>query len=134
MHSIEHINYIKAPVSVLYRTLTTEDGLAQIWTKKLNVKPETGYINEFDFDEGYITRMKIIKLHENNKITWECIASDQEWIGTRISFELTEIDGRTTILLKHSNWRELTDFYRWCNYNWAMFLYRLKTYCENQPK
>ncbi|GGM93953.1 hypothetical protein GCM10010967_28860 [Dyadobacter beijingensis] len=28
------------------------------------------------------------------------------------------------------NWRELTEFYQWCNYNWAMFLLSLKDYCE----
>lgn len=132
MYSIEHINYIKAPASVLYKALTTREGLAQIWTKKLNVEPEADYINEFDFDEGYITRMKIIELHESNRIIWKCIASDKKWVGTNISFELSEEKGITTIVLKQDNWRELTDFYRWCNYNWAMFLYRLKAYCENQ--
>ena len=101
--------------------------------KKPNLAAETamGPINEFDFDEGYITKFIILELVENSKIVWECIASDEEWIGTKVSFELTGKDNRTTIILKHFDWRERTDFYRWCNYNWAMFLYRLKNYCEN---
>lgn len=132
MESIELINYIKAPISTVYQTLTSEDGLGQVWTKKLTVKPQIGFINEFDFDEGYITKMKIIELQENNKFVWECIESDQEWVGTGISFGLSENEGTTTIILRHFNWREITDFYRWCNYNWAMFLYSLKTYCESE--
>ncbi|WP_236778451.1 SRPBCC family protein [Pseudalgibacter alginicilyticus] len=101
MESIEHINYIKAPISKVYNTLISEDGLGNIWTKKLQVKPEVGFVNEFDFYEGYITKFKILKLVENSKIVWECIESDEEWIGTKVSFELTEKDNKTTIILKH---------------------------------
>ncbi|PZD76548.1 SRPBCC domain-containing protein [Mesonia sp. K7] len=130
MESIEHINHINAPMSSVYDTLTTEKGLSQIWTKKLKVRPEIGFVNEFDFDEGYLTKFKVLELVENNKIVWECVASDREWVGTKVSFELTEREHKTTVKLKHYDWRTRTDFYRWCNYNWAMFLYRLKHYCE----
>ena len=130
MQDIEQINYIKTPIAKVYKALTSEEGLGQVWTKKLIVKPEIDFINEFDFDEADITKMKIIELKENSKIVWECVASDPEWVGTKISFELSEKDDTTTVVLKHSNWRELTDFYRWCNYNWAMFLFSLKLYCE----
>lgn len=132
MESIEQLNYIKAPITTVYQALISEVGLGQVWTRKLTVKPQVGFINEFDFDEGYMTEMKIIELLENKKVVWECIASDPEWIGTGISFDLIEKDQTTAVVLKHFNWRELTDYYRWCSYNWAMFLQRLKIYCENQ--
>lgn len=132
MESIEQLNYIKTPISTVYDALTSKQGLGNVWTKKLKVKPEIGFVNEFDFDEGYTTKMKTIELVENNKVVWECIESDKEWIGTKISFELTEKDGITTIFLTHFDWSERTEFYRWCSYNWAMFLYSLKTYCEEQ--
>lgn len=132
MMHIEHINYIKTPIETVYQALTSEEGLGEVWTRKLKVKPKVGFVNEFDFDEGYITKMKTIELEDNAKIVWKCIASDKEWIGTTISFELSEKDNITAVVLKHSNWRELTEFYQWCNYNWAMFLFSLKTYCENQ--
>ncbi len=132
MESIEQVNYIKTPIATVYKALTSEEGLGHVWTKKLKVKPEIGFVNEFDFDEGYITKFKTIELEENNKIVWQCIVSDEEWIGTKVSFELTEKDNTTTVTLKHFDWRERTEFYRWCSYNWAMFLFSLKTYCENQ--
>ncbi|AGA78950.1 SRPBCC family protein [Echinicola vietnamensis] len=131
MESIEHINYIKAPAEKVYQVLTSEEGLGNVWTKKLKVKPEIGFVNEFDFDEGYITKFKTVELEENDKIVWECVASDEEWIGTKVSFELTDKENVTTVILKHFDWRARTNFYRWCNYNWGMFLYRLKHYCEN---
>jgi uncharacterized protein YndB with AHSA1/START domain len=130
MESIELINYIKAPASVVYQALITKEGLSQVWTNKLKVKPEIGFVNEFDFNEGYITKMKVLELQDNQKVVWECTDSDPEWVGTKISFELSENGEQTKIVLKHYDWKELTDFYRWCNYNWAMFLQRLKSYCE----
>ena len=62
MERIEQINYIKTPIETVFTALTTEKGLGQVWTKKLKVEPKIGFINEFDFDEGYITKMKIIEL------------------------------------------------------------------------
>lgn len=131
MVDIEHINYLKVPASTVYHALTTEEGLGSVWTKKLKVKAEIGFINEFDFDEGYLTKLRTVELEENQKVAWECVESDKEWIGTRIFIALSEKDGVTTVVLKHVDWRELTDFYRWCNYNWALFLFRLKNYCES---
>lgn len=130
MEKIEIINYIKTPASTVYQALTTQEGLGAIWTSKLTVKPEIGYINEFDFNEESLTKMKITGLDENRSISWECVASDPEWVGTTVSFTLEEKKGVTMVILRHSNWRELTDYYRWCNYNWSMFLSRLKEYCE----
>ncbi|MCH8495580.1 MAG: SRPBCC domain-containing protein [Balneolales bacterium] len=132
MEKIEIINYIKSPSSKVYQALTSEEGLGTIWTSKLKVKPVIGYIYEFNFNEDPHTKMLITGLHENQWISWECLASNIEWVGTTVSFNLKENNGTTAVLLKHCNWREITDYYRWCNYNWSMFLYRLKDYCENK--
>jgi uncharacterized protein YndB with AHSA1/START domain len=132
MESIEQINYIKVPAARVYQALTTQEGLGEVWTKKLKVRAEIGFVNEFDFDEEVLTTMKIIDLQENKRIEWKCIMSDEEWIGSGISFDIVEKEGVTCITLTHFNWRERTDFYRWCAYNWAMFLFSLKIYCENQ--
>lgn len=130
MEKIEQINYIKSPIANVFEALTTQEGLGAIWTENLVVKPELGFINEFDFNDNYATKMKIAELSEN-RIVWECVASDPEWVGTGISFDLSEKDGVTAVILKHFDWRELTEFYRWCSYNWAMFLLSLKGYCED---
>jgi hypothetical protein len=51
MEKIEIINYIKAPASTIYEALTTEKGLGDVRTPKINKKPEAGFVNEFDFNE-----------------------------------------------------------------------------------
>lgn len=105
MEKIEHINYIKAPIEVIYKALTTQTGLGAVWTEKLIVKPELGFINEFDFGDNYATKMEVVELSQNKRVLWKCIATDPEWVGTGISFDLTEKDGVTTVVLKHFDWR-----------------------------
>jgi uncharacterized protein YndB with AHSA1/START domain len=132
MEKIEQINYIKAPARAVYEALTTGEGLAKVWTKDLKVKPEIGFVNEFGFGDEPVTKMKIVELVQDQKIVWECIASDHEWIGTGISFEIESREKVTAVVLKHYNWRELTEFYQYCSYNWAMFLFSLKLHCEQE--
>lgn len=132
MANIEHLLSIKASPAKVYETITTQEGLAATWTNKLIVQPQIGFINTFDFDDDYATKMEVTELAENKKVVWKCIAaeSETEWVDTIISFELTEKDGRTIIHFGQLNWKEVTDNYRFCNYNWAMFLLSLKRYCE----
>jgi uncharacterized protein YndB with AHSA1/START domain len=132
MADIEHMQYIKVPAAKVYEAITTEKGLGATWTTQLIVQPEVGFINQFDFDDNYATKMKVVELVENEKVVWECIAADSEpaWVGTSVSFELAEKDGRTAVLFRHLNWKEVSECFRFCNYNWAMFLFSLKSYCE----
>lgn len=130
MPNIEIINYLNVPKTKVYKALTTEQGLSETWTRQCDIKTETGAVHEFGFGDEDPTRFEIRELIQDQKITWHCVESDPEWIGTSVSFELEEKNGKTTVTLRHSDWREITDFYRWCNYNWSFFLYSLKQYCE----
>ena len=128
-YNIEHLLVIKTASSIVYEALTTQNGLAEVWTRELIVKPVVGFVNEFRFGKD-VDKMKITRLTENRLIVWDVIDSDPEWIGTVISFALEEKNGATVITLKQEKWREVTDFYRSCNYNWGFFLLSLKSYCE----
>lgn len=130
MYNIEQTQYVKAPADRIFDALTTKEGLFEIWTEKLIVKPEIGFINEFDFDDNYATRFKVLAMERPRRIRWECVESDQEWVGTSLSFDIEQREKFAAVTFKHSNWRELTEFYRACNYNWGWFLYSLKLYCE----
>lgn len=131
MVAIEHLLQIRASQAKVYEALTTQEGLGAVWTSKLLVKPEPGFVNEFNWGEEYITKMQILELRPGEKVLWECTESDPEWVGTFICFKiLPGKEGITTVILKHYNWQEVTDYYRSCNYHWAMFLLSLKKYLE----
>ncbi|WP_276483722.1 SRPBCC family protein [Paraflavitalea pollutisoli] len=129
MANIEHLLTIKVPAQQVYEALTTRKGLGAVWTTELQVYQDVGAINEFTFGTD-TDRMKIIELVPGKKVVWEVVASDPEWVRTIISFELEDKGTKTAITLKHMHWREVTDFFRSCNYNWGFFLYSLKLYCE----
>lgn len=130
MARIEHIQYINTLPSKVYEVLTTARGLAEVWTQDLTFIAQLDAVNEFRFGDEHPTKMAIVELVPNNKMTWQCIDSDPEWIGTSVSFELEQRGDKTAVTLKHTDWREVTEFYRFCNYNWAIFLLSLKQYCE----
>lgn len=130
MAAIEHFNTIKVPVSKVYEALSTQQGLSEVWTMQLQVKPEIGFVNEFTFGNE-TDKMKVTRLIPNKLIEWECIDSAPEWIGTIISFELIDKGEKTDIRLKQDGWEEVGDFFRSCNYHWGWFLYSLKCYCED---
>ncbi len=131
MANIEHLQTVHAQASKVYEILTTAEGLSEIWTNELTINNQIGFINEFRFGSDDVTKMRIEELIPNKKVVWQCIDSDAEWIGTMIYFDIEEKNGKSFITLRHMNWKEVTPFYRSCNYNWAFFLYSLKSYCED---
>jgi uncharacterized protein YndB with AHSA1/START domain len=131
MASIDHIQYVKAPITDVYRALTTQEGLAAVWTDDLSVIPRQGAVNTFKFGNSKPDQMKVAELTPNKRVVWDCVDSDPEWIGTEISFELDDRGGSVAVTLKQDKWRAVTEFYRSCNYNWGIFLLSLKGYCED---
>ncbi len=131
MSSIEHFQIVNSPVQNVYEVLTTEKGLSEIWTNDLIFNNEIGAINVFRFGERDESKIRVEELIVNKKVVWKCIESDEpEWINTTISFDLEENNEKTEIIFRHTNWQDITTCYRSCNYNWAIFLYSLKQYCE----
>ncbi|MFF2089542.1 SRPBCC domain-containing protein [Paenibacillus sp. NPDC058174] len=121
MANIEHLQTVNAPASTVYEALTTAKGLSEIWTSELIVSDQIGYINEFRFGGKGLTKMRVDELITDKKILWQCVDSNPEWIGTTISFDMEEKNGKTSIIFRQMNWQKVTAFYRLCNYNWAIF-------------
>ena len=51
-------------------------------------------------------------------------------MGTEVSFELTNGEGQTYVLFKHSDWKASSDFMGHCSTKWAVFLLSLKQAVE----
>ena len=129
MAEIRHNVVIKAAPEKIYEAVTTQEGLASWWAKQTIAKPETGFVNIFTFGT-FRNEMKVTNLVPNKKVEWQCISSIEEWIGTNISFDLEEKDGRTILRFAHSGWRAVTDTFAGCNYDWGRFMTSLKSFCE----
>ena len=120
---------IKATPEKIYNAITTQEGLTSWWAKQTTAKPEVDFVNVFTFGT-FRNEMKVTKLIPNKKVEWECIKSIDEWVGTSISFDLEEKEGRTTLRFAHAGWRAADDTFAGCTYDWASFMKSLKMLCE----
>jgi hypothetical protein len=63
-------------------------------------------------------------------VLWEVVEGPEEWIGTRVSFELSQEDDFTIVMFAHTGWREAVPFMNHCSTKWATFLMSLKELVE----
>ena len=61
---------------------------------------------------------------------WQVADGPEEWIGTKISFDLNQRGDWTFILFKHAGWRQPVEFMHHCSTKWAVFLLSLKSLLE----
>ena len=130
MADIKHLLTIMSPPERVYRAITEQAGLASWWTKETKAKTEIGSVAEFKFGDRYHNKMRIARLEPYRRVSWECLEGDAEWIGTTFTFELDPLSDGTRLRFTHGNWREATDFFASCNYNWGYYMRSLKSYCE----
>jgi uncharacterized protein YndB with AHSA1/START domain len=130
MAEIQHLLYINALPSKVYEAITEESGLKMWWTYDTRAISEEGAILEFNFGDRYHNEMKVVKLRPNQKVEWICLDGDSEWIDTTFAFNLNPDQNNTILRFTHGNWRNSTDFFASCNYQWGYYLRSLKLYCE----
>jgi hypothetical protein len=58
------------------------------------------------------------------------VAGPEEWIGTKVSWELRQEGDWIIVLFKHQGWKEAVEFMNHCSTKWAVFLLSLKSLLE----
>jgi hypothetical protein len=113
-----------------YKTLTTLKGLSGWWTNDTQGQGEVvGGVLQFRFGAGGID-MKVLELDPAKRVLWHVVDGPEEWIGTKISFELRQEGDWTIILFKHQGWKEPVEFMHHCSTKWGVFLLSLKSLLE----
>jgi len=113
----------------VYDALTTIDGLAGWWATNTHREPGVDGVIEFRFVPGGFD-MKVLELVPATYVLWEVVEGPEEWLGTRISWELTQEDDWTIVMFKHEGWKEPVAFMHHCSTKWATFLLSLKALLE----
>lgn len=135
MIDIIHRIGIKSPAAQVYQALTTLEGLGHWWTEEVSGDGRLGGKIEFVFRKktgellGKMV-MEVQALNAPKEVRWRCVDGPAEWIGTDITFQLSEQDNQTTLLFGHRNWREAVEFTFHCSMKWAVFLLSLREYVE----
>jgi uncharacterized protein YndB with AHSA1/START domain len=135
MVDIIHRIGIKSPAAQVYKALSKIKGLANWWTNEVEGDEQVGGKIEFTFrtETGEVKGQMIMEVQELNpgkNVRWRCVDGPEEWIGTDITFELSQQDDQTIIIFGHRNWREAIEFTAHCSMKWAVFLLSLREYIE----
>jgi len=135
MVNIIHRIGIKSSAGKVYKALSTIKGLANWWTEEVEGDEKIGGKIEFTFrsDTGDIKGKMVMEVQELNPekyVRWRCVDGPAEWIGTDITFELSQQDDQIIIIFGHRNWREAIEFTAHCSMKWAVFLLSLREYVE----
>jgi uncharacterized protein YndB with AHSA1/START domain len=135
MVDIVHRIGIKAPATKVYEALATTQGVAGWWTQDTSGTAGPGGKVNVRFrrrDGEEIGRMdfEMTRLEPGREVHWRILDGPAEWVGTDVTYQLSQ-DGDTTILIfGHRNWKEPVEFMAHCSMKWAVFLLSLRELVE----
>jgi uncharacterized protein YndB with AHSA1/START domain len=135
MVDITHRIGIKSASAPVYGALSSLEGLARWWTEEVEGDCRLGGKITFSFrtQAGALQGamgMEVSALSPHTEVRWRCVEGPDDWIGTELSFQLSERDGQTIVLFGHRNWREPGEHMSHCSMKWATFLLSLREYVE----
>jgi uncharacterized protein YndB with AHSA1/START domain len=135
MVDIIHRVATRAPLSKVYAALSTVEGVAGWWTEDTTGESKPGGIVKVVFrkpsgEEMGKMEFEVLKLDPDKEVRWRVKSGPAEWIGTDVSFTLSQADDCTVVLFAHQNWREAVEFTAHCSMKWATFLLSLRALVE----
>jgi hypothetical protein len=112
-----------------YKALSTIEGLSGWWTDDTQGQTKVDGVLKFRFGAGGFD-MKVLELDSAKRVLWQVVDGPEEWIGTRIGFDLRQEGDWTIILFKQEGWKEPVEFMHHCSTKWGVFLLSLKALLE----
>jgi uncharacterized protein YndB with AHSA1/START domain len=113
----------------VYQALSTRKGLAGWWTENTQGDENIGGVLQFRFGAGGFD-MRVLELEPAHRVLWQVVDGPEEWIGTKVSWELKQEGDHTIVLFKHEGWKEPVEFMHHCSTKWAIFLMSMKALVE----
>ena len=132
MADIRHNIVIKAAPEKIYEAISTQQGIEAWWCKQTIAKPEVGFVNVFVFGSSK-NEMRVTALDPNKKAEWHVtdsklsfLADQDEWTGTKIIFEIEQVNDKTRVRFIHQGLTPQIECYQQCSNGWSGYLQRLK--------
>ena len=106
----------------------------QWWTNNTQRENNVGGVLQFRFVTDGVElggfEMKVLELHPAKRVLWQVVGRPEEWIGTKVSWDLKQDGDYSTLLFKHQDWKEAVEFMHHCSTKWAIILMSLKALLE----
>ncbi len=126
---LQKVGIKSSSLNDVYQALTTLDGLAAWWTSDTQGEGKLGGVLQFRFGGGGFD-MEVLELRPAKHVLWQVVDGPEEWIDTKISFDLDQRGEWTIVLFKHEGWKEPVEFMHHCSTKWGVFLLSLKSLLE----
>ncbi len=126
MIDLHHRIAIHAPVSVVFKALSTAEGLA--WWCPHVERSEVGLVLRFD-ECATVLRMRL-ESESPEQVRWTCLGDLEDWRGTTLKWDLLPLDGATQVIFTHGGWPALTAHCATTNTCWGKLLFDLKARLE----
>jgi len=127
---------IKSSIDEVYKALATREGVAAWWTNNTQGESKVGGVLRFRFRSGDSEiggfAMKVLELQPAKGVRWQVVDGPEEWIGTKICFDLKQDGDYVIVLFKHQGWKEPVEFMHHCSTKWAIYLMSLKALVETK--
>lgn len=134
MVDILHKIATKAPMEKVYEALSTPEGVGAWWTTTVEGESKVGGALTFRFYAGGSEigafEMKVLELAPGKRVSWQVATGPEDWIGSKIGFDLKQEGEYAVVLFKHEGWQEASESMHHCSTKWAIFLMSLKAYLE----
>ena len=131
MHDILHkVGAKSSSPQEAFLALTQLEGLGAWWTNDVKLDDAAGKLIRFTFGETGFFVMKVLEQVPGKRVEWQVMNGPDDWIGSRISFDISQADDYTLVMFRHSGWSEPSESMHHCSTKWAMFLMSLKSLLE----
>jgi len=130
MASILHDLHIHAPAHRVFRAITEPAEVERWWSLECSGTPATGEEYRLFFGEPWDWRARVSRFEPDAAFEWEMTEAMDDWVGTRVGFELIPTSDGTRVRFSHTGWSDQDEHFRVSSYCWAMLLRLLKVYVE----
>jgi uncharacterized protein YndB with AHSA1/START domain len=121
-----------ASPDVVYRALTTSDGVAGWWTTRNETHGTVGQVDRMWFPDAPMAwELRVDEAVPGKLLARHCVGGPPPWIGTDVRFTLEAADGGTRVVFDHTGFAALDEHFRIVTMGWAQMLLRLKRYAES---
>jgi uncharacterized protein YndB with AHSA1/START domain len=98
---------INASSEAIYKALTESAGLAGFWVEDSHAESVVGSVSRLRAPSGDL-ELQVDRLEPGRAVVWiprTTVARPPSWIGTTVSWQLTEwTAGTTEVLIQHAGW------------------------------
>ncbi|MBI4421190.1 MAG: SRPBCC domain-containing protein [Gemmatimonadetes bacterium] len=131
MADIFHDFPINVTPARVFEAVSTPRGLDHWWTKTSSGKPVEGSEYQLFFGPKYDWRAKVTGCVTDRVFELQITRADDDWVGTRVGFEIDGGTGPTQVRFHHTGWPSLNQHYRISCFCWAMYLRILRRHLEH---